>query len=81
MVLTNAERCAKYRTENQEKYKLVAAMQQFKRTKKLASGTPEAEKMRQAAALRKRMQRMRDKENCDKIVTEGTTSAKMTLGK
>ena len=46
MVLTNAERCAKYRTENQEKYKLVAAMQQFKRTKKLASGTPEAEKMR-----------------------------------
>ena len=47
MVLTNAERCAKYRTESQEKYKLVAAMQQFKRTKKLASGTPdEAEKMR-----------------------------------
>ena len=45
MVLTNAERCAKYRTENQEKYKLVAAMQ-CKRTKKLASGTPEAEKMR-----------------------------------
>ena len=58
MVLTNAERCAKYRTETQEKYKLVAAMQQFKRTKKLASGTPEAEKMRQAAALRKRMQRI-----------------------
>ena len=46
MVLTNAERCAKYRTENQEKYKLVAAMQQFKWTKKLASETPEAEKMR-----------------------------------
>ena len=52
MVLTNAERCAKYRTETQEKYKLVAAMQQFKRTKKMASG------MRQAAALRKRMQRI-----------------------
>ena len=46
MVLTNAERCAKYRTENQEKYKLIAAMQQFKRTKELASGTLEAEKMR-----------------------------------
>ena len=29
MVLSNAERCAKYRTENQEKYKLVAAMQQL----------------------------------------------------
>ena len=61
MVLTNAEGCAKYRTENQEKYKLVAAMQQFKRTKKLASGTPEAEKMRQAAALRKQMQRMKER--------------------
>ena len=51
MVLTNAERCAKYATENQEKYKLVAAQQQFKRTKKLASGTPEAKKMIDSSLL------------------------------
>ena len=61
MVQTNAERCAKYRTDNNEKFQLVAAMQQFKRAKELASGTPEAEKMRKAAALKKRVQRMREK--------------------
>ena len=71
MVQTNAERCAKYRTENQEKFQLVAAMQQFKRCKELASGTPEAEKMRKAAAMRKRMQRMRAKESSGRIVTGG----------
>ena len=51
MVLTSAERCAKYLTENQEKCKLVASMQQFKRTKKLASGTPEAKKMIDSSLL------------------------------
>ena len=39
----NAERCAKYRSVNKEKFQLVAAKQQFKRSKELASGTPEAE--------------------------------------
>ena len=51
----------KYRTDNNKKFQLVAAMQQFKRAKELASGTPEAEKMRKAAALKKRVQRMREK--------------------
>ena len=71
MVQTNAERCAKYRTDNKEKFQLVAAMQQFKRSKELASGTPVSEKMRKAAALRKRVQRMREKESSGRIVTRG----------
>ena len=46
-------------------------MQQFKRAKELASGTPEAEKMRKAAALKKRVQRMREKECSGRNVTRG----------
>ena len=46
-------------------------MQQFKRAKELASGTPEAGKMRKAAALKKRVQRMREKESSGRNVTRG----------
>ena len=73
MVQNNAERCAKYRAENSEKFKLIAAIQQFKRSKELASESLDAEKMRRAAALRKRMQRKRENgegeehwQDCDK---------------
>ena len=51
MVQNNAERCAKYRAENSEKFKLIAAIQQFKRSKELASESLDAEKMRRAASV------------------------------
>ena len=72
MVQSTAERCAKYRAANKDKLKLVAAMQQFKRSKQLQSGTPRADKMKKAAALRKRMQRQREKEEQERIVTRGS---------
>ena len=87
MVQNNAERCAKYRAENSEKFKLIAAIQQFKRSKELASESLDAEKMRRAAALRKRMQRERENEremerekSTGRIVTRGTESKNVNEG-
>ena len=87
MVQNNAERCAKYRAENSEKFKLIAAIQQFKRSKELASESLDAEKMRRAAALRKRMQRERENEremerekSTGRIVTRGTESKNVNKG-
>ena len=87
MVQTNAERCAKYRAENSEKFKLIVAIQQFKRSKELASESLDAEKMRRAAALRKRMQRERENEremerekSTGRIVTRGTESKNVNEG-
>ena len=62
MVQNNAERCPKYSAKNSDNFKLIAAIQQFKRSKELASESLDAEKMRRAAALRKRMQRERENE-------------------
>ena len=62
MVLSNAARAEKYRSENKKKTALIMAMQQMKRSKLLQSGTPEAIRVKQAAALRKQVQRQRDKE-------------------
>ena len=87
MVQNNAERCAKYRAENSEKFKLIGAIQQFKRSKELASESLDAEKMRRAAALRKRMQRERENEremerekSTGRIVTRGTESKNVNKG-
>ena len=62
VALSNAARAQKYRSENKEKNSLVMAIQNLKRSKLLHSGTPEAEKMRKAATLRKQLQRQRDRE-------------------
>ena len=59
---TVAERVGKHRLENKLKTELTMMKQQMKRSQLLASGTPEAEKMRKEAAERKRRQRMREKE-------------------
>ena len=67
MVFTEAMRAQKYRLENKEKNSLIMAMQNLKRAKQLASGTPEAEKMRKAATLRKQLQRQREKEDCRNV--------------
>ena len=87
MVQNNAERCAKYCAANSEKFKLIAVIQQFKRSKELASESLDAEKMRRAAALRKRMQRERENEremerekSTGRILTRGTESKNVNKG-
>lgn len=62
---TVAERVGKHRLENKLKTELSMMKQQMKRSQLLASGTPEAERMRKEAAERKRRQRMREKEEKD----------------
>ena len=74
MVLSNAARAEKYRSENKEKTALIMAMQQMKRSKLLQSGTPEANRVKQAAALRKQLQRQRDKERNSRNVSRRMTN-------
>ena len=61
-VRSGAERMKKYRAENKQKCDLTNLKQNFRRSQLLGSGTPEGEKMRKAAAERKRLQRSREKE-------------------
>ena len=56
-VRSGAERMKKYRAENKQKCDLTNLKQNFRRSQLLGSGTPEGEKMRKAAAERKRLQR------------------------
>ena len=53
-VRSGAERMKKYRAENKQKCDLTNLKQNFRRSQLLGSGTPEGEKMRKAAAERKR---------------------------
>ena len=62
VAMSEAARAQKYCSENKEKNSLIMAIQNLKRSKLLHSGTPEAEKMRKAANLRKKLQRQREKE-------------------
>ena len=61
-VRSGAERMKKYRAENKQKCDLTNLKQNFRRSQLLGSGTPEGEKMRKAAAERKRLQKSREKE-------------------
>ena len=61
-VRSGAERMKKYRAEIKQKCDLTNLKQNFRRSQLLGSGTPEGEKMRKAAAERKRLQRSREKE-------------------
>ena len=56
------QRVAKYREENKRATELATRKSNFKRTQLLSSGTPEAAKLREKAAARKRLQREREKE-------------------
>ena len=60
--MSEKERVAKYREENKRATELATRKSNFKRTQLLASGTPEAAKLREKAAARKRLQREREKE-------------------
>ena len=55
--MSEKERVAKYREENKKATELATRKSNFKRTQLLASGTPEAAKLREKAAARKRLQR------------------------
>ena len=56
------QRVAKYREENKRATELATRKSNFKRTQLLSSGTPEAAKLREKAAARKRLQREREKQ-------------------
>ena len=60
--MSEKERVAKYREENKRATELATRKSNFKRTQLLASGTPEAAKLREKAAARKRLQREREKQ-------------------
>ena len=60
--MSEKERVAKYRKENKRATELATRKSNFKRTQLLASGTPEAAKLREKAAARKRLQREREKQ-------------------
>ena len=62
MKMSEKERVAKYREENKRATELATRKSNFKRTQLLASGTPEAAKLREKAAARKRLQREREKQ-------------------
>ena len=60
--MSEKERVAKYREENKRATELATRKSNFKRTQLLSSGTPEAAKLREKAAARKRLQREREKQ-------------------
>ena len=59
--LSGAERQAKYIKNNKEKVALSEAKRQFERTVTLGSDSEKAAEMREAARLRKKAQRLREK--------------------
>ena len=69
-VKSGAERMRKHREENKLKNELTNVKQQMRRSRILASGTPEADRMKKEAAERKRLQRMRAKEKAEASVVE-----------
>ena len=59
---TGAERMRKYRADRNLMANLTNAKQEARRSKIMASGTPEGDRLKREAAERKRRQRMRAKE-------------------
>ena len=76
--LSGAERQSKYVKENKEQVALTEAKRQFERTKLLQSDSDKADAMREAARVRKRIQREKQKNAI--VKGEQTTDENGTRG-
>ena len=77
--MSGADRMRKHRAENQPRTGLSHLKQQLKRSQLLASGSPEADRMKKQAAERKRLQRMRAKEKAESSVVERASEGEMEM--